>query len=889
MDKKVLILYICFLIVTLVPASAIETSSIISQKTDDIKENQASIIEDKNIISQGNNAINYHVNIIRDTINGMNSVKWYQFWKWNFYINEGPKRIQDESQIVESLSNDLGKTATNMDQNANKANNIGNTSLQLGLNAANKVNQPNPANNLYNSGDAMANAYLIANHVSSKFNTNYMVTAKGDSKNGDIIQYRTSHGTYIYLEFIGLNPAGDTALFLGDSNTAVRLPVSAFSSIKYKIKPETNINTDTATSVVPINNNKTTPKNPLLTPVESQSKIDNIVVHYIATIQEDGLKTYNESGVNGFNSQINDKKDTRTTGSNLMIAGGVIGAVSIGMWTAIYFLIGFSNVCYVLSLICPAFAAGGIASTATMGILIIIAGVLAVTSATLLCTGGGIYATADSKIDELNGDKNTFTNGCNAIETDLESYYNGAINSLPVAQNLLIDAEENCNSTSTLNATDADGDGLIYTTVLQPRNGIVKVDSNGTYTYIPNRGFVGNESFTYRANDLYGDSNTATVNITVHPFNHPPISSNMMFDIETNTNLTGQLKATDQDGDPITYTLLNNTSYGNITVKPDGTFTYTPINGFIGNDTFTYIAKDWKENGNIATVQINVHPINNLPVTHDINLTVAKNENITYNILANDEDGDNLFYKLVDKPSKGILTINTNGTFTYAPNKNVVGNDVFTYKTNDWQGESNIGMVNIEIFEFNHPPIANNITIATQKNHSFRGLFNATDIDNDDLTYKIITNPLHGTMRILTSGHYIYTPNNGFTGNDNFTYSANDGKNDSNIATVKITVSNIVKTIKQNAIINNNQNTQNSPQKTIIKQKNSETIAPHASVLSLPTNQTIKPQIPNTPNTNSILQNIPTEYILTLIYNTTNTLKQIIQQVTGQISKIGEL
>lgn len=50
--KKFLILYICFLIVTIVPASAVETSSIIAQKTGDIKGNHASIMEDKAKISE---------------------------------------------------------------------------------------------------------------------------------------------------------------------------------------------------------------------------------------------------------------------------------------------------------------------------------------------------------------------------------------------------------------------------------------------------------------------------------------------------------------------------------------------------------------------------------------------------------------------------------------------------------------------------------------------------------------------------------------------------------------------------------------------------------------------------------------------------------------------
>ena len=706
-----------------------------------------------------------------------------------------------------------------------------------------------------------------------------MVSAKGNLNKGDIVQYPSSLGNYIYLEYIGLNPTGDTALFLGDSNTAVRLPLSALNSIKYKIKPETNINTNIASSVVSKNNINTTKQNPLLNTVKSQQNIAGVLVHYIASTQEDGLKTYNKSQVNAYNNQINDKKDTCTTGSNLMIAGGVIGAVSIGMWTVIYFLVGLSNVCYALSLVCPALAAGGILSTATMGILIIIAGVLAVTSATLLVTGGGIYATANSKINNLNGDKTTFINGCNAIESDLETYNNGAANNLPVAQNLLIDAEQNNNIIGTFNATDADGDKLIYSTVQQASNGLVKVNSNGTYTYTPNNGFVGNDSFTYKSNDGYGNSNIATVNVVVHPFNHPPVSTDMVFDIETNTNLTGQLKATDQDGDPITYNILNTTSHGNITVNPDGTFTYTPTDGFIGNDTFTYTAKDWKENGNITTVQINVHPVNHLPVTQDLNLKVAKNENITSNFLAKDEEGDNLFFKLIDKPSKGTLTLNTDGTFTYTPNKNVVGNDVFTYKANDWQGASNLGMVNIEIYEFNHPPVANNISITTQKNHPFTGLFNATDLDDDKLTYKIITKPTHGAINILNTGQFVYTPINGFTGNDKFTYTANDGKNQSNTATVEITVSNIIKTIKENALINNNHNIRSSNSKNTKEPQQTE--SPIVSKTNIPTNSQTANTL-NTTNTsliNPLIQNNPINYILSLINNTTNTINQIIQQI----------
>jgi hypothetical protein len=875
--KKLLILYICFLIVTIVPASAVETSSIIAQKTEDINGNQASIMEDKAKISEDNDAINYHVNIIRDTIDGMNSVKWYQFWKWNFYINEGPQRIQDESKIVETLSTDLGKISEEINQTANTTINTGNTSLEIGIDAANKFIAVNIPDNFYNSGDAKANVYLIATQVSSKFNTNYFVSARGELKKGDLVQYPTQQGTYIYLEYIGLNPKGNTVLFLGDSNTAVRLPVSSLNNIKYKIQSATS----TETHLRSLNNSKT-PKNQILNTAKSQSTLDSLVLHYIATIQEDGLKSYNKTGVDEYNNQINDKTDTRTTGSNLMIAGGVIGAVSLGMWTVIHVLIGFSAVCYTLTLVIPAFAEGGVISTAIMGILVIIAGVLAVTSAALLCTGGGIYAGADSKIDDLNGDKNTFIKGCNAVENELKTYNNGAVNILPVSHNLLVDAEQNSNTTGVLNATDDDGDGLIYSLVGNPSHGKVSVNSNGTYTYTPNTGYYGNDSFSYNANDGYGNSNVATVHVIVHPFNHPPISANMVFDIETNTTLSAQLKATDQDGDIVTYILNNGTYHGNITINSDGTFTYTPLDGFIGNDTFTYVAKDWKEKGNIATVHVNVHPVNHLPVTEDMNLRVAKNENITCKLLATDTDGDNLLYKLVGKPSKGTINLNSDGTFTYIPKKNFVGKDLFTFKANDWQGESGLGTVNMEVYEFNHPPVANNMAINMVKNRIFQGLFNATDRDDDKLTYQIRNNPKHGTVKIRL-GKFVYTPINGFVGHDSFTYQAYDGKNQSNIATVKITVSNIIPNIKKYQTTLKNQNTENNLQKNMIKQQKLQKTEPNTSGLIQPVEPSDKTQMPKIPEIHNLLQNLSVNTILTFIYNALNSLNQLINQITTKL------
>src|SRR5690606_7148511 len=65
---------------------------------------------------------------------------------------------------------------------------------------------------------------------------------------------------------------------------------------------------------------------------------------------------------------------------------------------------------------------------------------------------------------------------------------------------------------------------------------------------------------------------------------------------------------------------------------------------------------------------------------------------------------------------------------------------------------------------------------------------NDSDVDNTVLTAGIVTQPGHGTLALDANGGFVYTPANGYTGTDTFTYRASDGTLQSNIATVTITV-----------------------------------------------------------------------------------------------------
>jgi len=68
-------------------------------------------------------------------------------------------------------------------------------------------------------------------------------------------------------------------------------------------------------------------------------------------------------------------------------------------------------------------------------------------------------------------------------------------------------------------------------------------------------------------------------------------------------------------------------------------------------------------------------------------------------------------------------------------------------------------------------------------------LANDTDVNGDSLTAVLVSGPAHGTLVLNANGSFTYTPAAGYTGADSFTYKANDGQLDSNVATVSLTVS----------------------------------------------------------------------------------------------------
>src|SRR5207249_6090059 len=110
---------------------------------------------------------------------------------------------------------------------------------------------------------------------------------------------------------------------------------------------------------------------------------------------------------------------------------------------------------------------------------------------------------------------------------------------------------------------------------------------------------------------------------------------------------------------------------------------------------------------------------------------------------------------------------------------------------NDGLLDSNVATVSLTIRPMNHAPVAANDSFTTDEDTALTVtapgvLGNDTDVDGPVLTAVVVTGPSHGTLALNANGSFTYTPAANFNGPDSFTYKANDGQADSNVATVAL-------------------------------------------------------------------------------------------------------
>jgi hypothetical protein len=345
---------------------------------------------------------------------------------------------------------------------------------------------------------------------------------------------------------------------------------------------------------------------------------------------------------------------------------------------------------------------------------------------------------------------------------------------------------------------DRDDDGSIVpgsvVVISGPANGVTSVNSaNGLITYTPNLNFNGIDTFTYQVCDNDGDCDTATVTVTVHPINDPPVAvdDTATTDDTTPITITVLSNDSDPDGDPLTVISVGTPTSGTVAINLDNTITYTPTTGITGTHTFTYTIRDSSGLTDTATVTIT---INGAPVAVDDTASVPEDTFTVVDVLFNDTDpnGDTLTVISVSTPMSGTANINVPGyTVTYTPNPDFYGTDIFTYTISDGS-LTDTATVTVTVIAINDAPIAvpdvytTSLVSPTLSIAAPGVLGNDFDVEGDSLTASLVTPPGGAiSFGFNVDGSFDYTPS--ATGIYTFTYIAQDAA-PSNIATVTITV-----------------------------------------------------------------------------------------------------
>jgi len=187
------------------------------------------------------------------------------------------------------------------------------------------------------------------------------------------------------------------------------------------------------------------------------------------------------------------------------------------------------------------------------------------------------------------------------------------VNDRPVALDDVYTINIGATFSDTLRATDPDSPSLTYSIVTNGVRGVASLTNAalGIFSYTPNPGEVGDDSFTFQVSDGALQA-LAPGTITIHIQNLPPVAApDSVVTLENNT-VYGTLHATDADlpAQPVSYAIASNGSKGHALVldAAAGKFSYVPSAEAIGLDSFTFTASDGIATSAPVSIKVRIRP-----------------------------------------------------------------------------------------------------------------------------------------------------------------------------------------------------------------------------------------------------------------------------------------
>jgi hypothetical protein len=242
-------------------------------------------------------------------------------------------------------------------------------------------------------------------------------------------------------------------------------------------------------------------------------------------------------------------------------------------------------------------------------------------------------------------------------------------------------------------ASDPRGLALRAILVDQAGHGMVTLAPDGSFSYLPERGYHGRDSFTFKAYDGFVMSAVTPVSLVI---DHPPTAGVALSNHSpmTNDTLVARATAADADGDPVTLTYV--WKVNGVVQKTDQTMALT--------DSFDLSKPGNGDRGDVVSVEVTPNDgfvdgmmvadravvINSPPVAKNVYVTLNPGPSMLVPVLANDTDpdGDRLTVVGVTQPAdgRGMAMLTRDGLVVYTQNIYAMGTEMFSYTITDGHG-----------------------------------------------------------------------------------------------------------------------------------------------------------------------------------------------------------
>ncbi|MGE0131743.1 MAG: Ig-like domain-containing protein [Blastocatellales bacterium] len=249
-------------------------------------------------------------------------------------------------------------------------------------------------------------------------------------------------------------------------------------------------------------------------------------------------------------------------------------------------------------------------------------------------------------------------------------------------------AEEGKTADLNFVVSDPDAGQTLQVSVAGPRFATLANRGAGAYSLRVSPGLedAGDYLLTITATDNQNAISTHNVALTVFNTNQPPAANAQSVAGDEDTPMKITLTGADPDRNALSYAVVNNPAYGQLTgVAPD--LTYTPDRNYFGADSLTFKVNDGAADSATATVAITIKPVNDAPVLNapaEQKVEIGAALNFAVSAMEFDPN-DSMTFMVADLPQGATFNqINATGAqFSWTPAAQQAGLHIVTFKVSD--------------------------------------------------------------------------------------------------------------------------------------------------------------------------------------------------------------